>query len=85
MTAWSRPNDEVHTFPAFRMVTPARGAGLLPGILRADLLARRVITKARLTIDDLTRATRMWRINSLRGWTELDLGEFARTRLPSGP
>jgi para-aminobenzoate synthetase/4-amino-4-deoxychorismate lyase len=43
-------------------------AGLLPGVLRAELLAQGRIREARLTRDDLARATDLAFFNSLRGW-----------------
>jgi len=51
-----------------RALTPAATSGLLPGTLRAELLANRRISEAVLTIDDLYRADSVWGINSLRGW-----------------
>ena len=50
-------------------LTPAESSGLLPGTLRAELLANRRIREAVVTLDDLERADRIWTINSLRGWT----------------
>jgi para-aminobenzoate synthetase/4-amino-4-deoxychorismate lyase len=49
-------------------LTPAASSGLLPGTLRAELLANRRIREAVLTLDDLHRADKIWAINSLRGW-----------------
>ncbi len=51
-----------------RAMTPAATSGLLPGTLRAELLANRRISEAVLTVDDLSRADAIWCINSLRGW-----------------
>lgn len=48
--------------------TPPLTAGLLPGVLRAELLAQGCIKEARLTRDDLGRATELAFFNSLRGW-----------------
>jgi para-aminobenzoate synthetase/4-amino-4-deoxychorismate lyase len=56
-----------------RRVTPPIGCGLLPGVFRADLLAHGAIEERVLTADLLTRATRAWLVNSLRGWIEVDL------------
>jgi len=42
--------------------------GLLPGVLRAELLERGVIAEAVLTLADLRRADGLWLINSVRGW-----------------
>jgi para-aminobenzoate synthetase/4-amino-4-deoxychorismate lyase len=51
-------------------VTPAIDCGLLPGIFREMLLERGEIREAILRPEDLKRATRVWMINSLRGWVE---------------
>jgi len=48
--------------------TPPAAAGLLPGVLRAELLGQGRIREARLTLDDLTRASALAFFNSLRGW-----------------
>ncbi|HEX6199973.1 MAG TPA: aminotransferase class IV, partial [Thermoanaerobaculia bacterium] len=50
------------------LVTPPAAAGLLPGTLRAELLARGRIREATLRPDDLARAEGIYLINSLRGW-----------------
>ena len=51
--------------------TPPRSCGLLNGVLRAALLRRGTLTERVLTRDDLGRATRLWLINSVRGWVEV--------------
>lgn len=51
-----------------RRWTPPVGSGLLPGVFRATLLEAGVIHERALTRADLTRATRVWLINSLREW-----------------
>ncbi len=48
--------------------TPAESSGLLPGTLRAELLANRRIQEATVTMADLDRADSVWLINSVRGW-----------------
>ena len=50
------------------LVTPSSSSGLLPGVLRAELLVRGVVTERVLKRADLPRATRTWFINSVRGW-----------------
>ncbi len=50
------------------MWTPHAGAGLLPGVFRAELLASGQVRERVLTVADLERATAVWVINSLRGW-----------------
>jgi branched-subunit amino acid aminotransferase/4-amino-4-deoxychorismate lyase len=53
-----------------RRVTPPVSCGLLPGTMRADLLARGEIVEARVTVDELLSAPRFWLINSVRGWLD---------------
>ena len=49
-------------------LTPPLAAGLLPGVLRAELLAQGRIKEAPLTREDLARAEGLAFFNSLRGW-----------------
>jgi branched-subunit amino acid aminotransferase/4-amino-4-deoxychorismate lyase len=51
-----------------RRVTPPVVCGLLPGTLRAELLATGEICEARVTKEQLKVATRFWLVNSVRGW-----------------
>ena len=51
-----------------RWLTPHAAAGLLPGVMREQLLREGRIVEARLTRADLARATRVAFFNSLRGW-----------------
>jgi len=51
-----------------RRVTPPVACGLLPGTLRAELLATGEITEARVTKEQFKGATRFWLVNSVRGW-----------------
>jgi para-aminobenzoate synthetase/4-amino-4-deoxychorismate lyase len=51
-----------------RLVTPPVSSGLLAGTFRARLLARKRIVEAVVTLRDLPRASRLWLINSVRGW-----------------
>jgi len=53
------------------LVTPHHQSGLLPGTLREELLDRGQINERTLTIDDLHNATRVWTINSVRGWDQV--------------
>lgn len=48
--------------------TPPRTSGLLAGVLRGELLDAGTIRERVVTVDDLARCTRLWFINSLRGW-----------------
>lgn len=56
-----------------RWLTPPLAAGLLPGVLRAELLAQGRVQEARLTRDDLARASGLAFFNSLRGWLPAQL------------
>ncbi len=49
-------------------LTPPLAAGLLPGVLRGELLAQGRLREARLTREDLARADGLAFFNSLRGW-----------------
>lgn len=54
-------------------LTPKLSAGLLPGVMRAELIASGEITEHVLTLDDLARAQSTWFINSVRGWIPVTL------------
>jgi para-aminobenzoate synthetase/4-amino-4-deoxychorismate lyase len=54
-------------------LTPPVSAGLLPGVLRAELLAQGRLREARLTTGDLARAEGLAFLNSLRGWLAAEL------------
>ena len=49
-------------------VTPPIASGLLPGVFRAELLARGEIEERVVLVSDLPRASRLWLVNSLREW-----------------
>lgn len=53
------------------LLTPPASLGLLPGVLRADLIAQGKAVEAALTADDLTGG--FWLGNSLRGLVRADL------------
>jgi para-aminobenzoate synthetase/4-amino-4-deoxychorismate lyase len=55
-----------------RFWTPPLECGLLPGTLRAELLAERKIFERILRPADLAAAS-LWRINSVRGWDPIRL------------
>jgi para-aminobenzoate synthetase / 4-amino-4-deoxychorismate lyase len=55
--------------------TPPRDTGLLAGVFRGVLLERGDITERRLVVSDLSRATNIWLINSVREWVAVKLGE----------
>ena len=50
-------------------------SGLLPGTLRAELLARGVLLERSLYVADLNLATGIWLINSVRGWLPMQLAD----------
>ncbi len=58
------------------MVTPPLSCGLLPGVFRQRLLARRVVRERVLSPADVLRAERVWLVNSVRWWMAC---EVART------
>lgn len=51
-----------------RRVTPPVECGLLGGTFRAHLLARGDVVEERVRVDELRAASRVWLINSVRGW-----------------
>ncbi len=53
---------------ADRLVTPPLACGLLPGVLREELLEKGKILEKILYPEDLTHADEVWLINSVRGW-----------------
>jgi para-aminobenzoate synthetase/4-amino-4-deoxychorismate lyase len=61
-------------------VTPPLERGLLPGVMRAELLARGEVREAVLLRGDLERATGLWFLNSLRGLLVADLVARGRSR-----
>ena len=56
-----------------RRLTPPVSSGLLPGVLRAELLEAGEIEEAVLRREDLGRASRLALINSVRGWIDVEL------------
>jgi len=64
-----------------RRWTPPRHCGLLDGVLRRTLLDRGEIHERVLTADDLARATRIWRVSSLREWVEVTYEPASRLGL----
>lgn len=53
--------------------TPPLASGLLAGTFRAELLEQGVIQERIMMVADVARATRLWLINSVRGWVEVRL------------
>ncbi|MBI2733914.1 MAG: chorismate-binding protein [Aquabacterium sp.] len=56
-----------------RWYTPDLRAGLLPGVMRASLLAQGLLQERRLTLDDLAQAQGIALLNSVRGWLPVNL------------
>ncbi len=54
-----------------RMVTPPVSCGLLPGVFRGDLVARGEVQERVVRVTDLAQVTRLWLVNSLRGWIDV--------------
>jgi para-aminobenzoate synthetase/4-amino-4-deoxychorismate lyase len=52
------------------LLTPALDSGLLPGVLREELLEVGAVSEAVLTLNDLRAADTIWLVNSVRGWRE---------------
>jgi para-aminobenzoate synthetase / 4-amino-4-deoxychorismate lyase len=55
------------------LVTPPVACGLLPGTLRAELLARGRVRERVLVPADLHRAARVWLVSSVRGWRPVEV------------
>jgi len=60
------------------LVTPPLDSGLLPGTLRTSLLRRGCIRERVIRVQDLPRCTRLWLINSVRGWRRTILASPSR-------
>ena len=54
-------------------VTPHREAGLLAGVMRAELLARGEIRERPVRVAELGRARRVWLVNAVRGWVPVKI------------
>ncbi len=59
--------------PDGQCLTPASSSGLLPGILREELLENKKVTEATLTLTDLHSAEKICVGNSLRGLIRAEL------------
>lgn len=57
------------------LFTPPLADGLLPGVLRDELLDKGVIAERTLPVVDLKSVEAFWLINSLRGWRKASLAE----------
>lgn len=65
------------------LLTPSLSCGLLPGVLRGELLDNGTVREAILTLDDLHRADKLWLVNSVRGWRECSVEESNGTLIKS--
>ncbi len=59
--------------------TPPRDCGLLGGVFRAVLLREGRIREKVLTVDMLAEVSRLWRINSVRGWMPVKSARLSAT------
>ncbi len=59
---------------AGRLVTPPLSSGLLPGVMRGNLLKEGIVSERVLTPSDLAAAQEMWLINAVRGWRKCTYG-----------
>ena len=64
---------------AGRLITPPVACGLLPGVFRAHLLETGQICEEILTLKDLTQASRLFAVNSVRRWLPAVLKEAGST------
>ena len=62
--------------PDGRRLTPALSCGVLPGILREEMLEKNQVTDAVLSLTDLRDATEVYVGNSLRGLIRAELVEL---------
>ncbi|HUP89688.1 MAG TPA: aminodeoxychorismate synthase component I [Longimicrobiales bacterium] len=58
---------------AGELVTPPLSCGLLPGVMREELIEHGTVIEQTIPVDQLKSARRLWFINSLRGWIEVRL------------
>jgi para-aminobenzoate synthetase/4-amino-4-deoxychorismate lyase len=61
------------------LLTPALDCGLLPGVLRAELIDIGAVREAVLMREDLQAADTIWLVNSVRGWRECRIQQNPKT------
>jgi len=61
-----------------RLITPPIECGLLSGTFRSELLAQGKIVERVISIEMLRRAARVWLINSVRKWMDVELIDSER-------
>ena len=62
-----------------KMMTPKLGSGLLPGVMRQELLDRGEAIESALFASDLSKADEIWLVNSVRGMRRAVLVEGEST------
>ena len=56
-----------------QLCTPPVASGLLPGTFRAELVATGMVVERVILETDLAKTTRQWMVNSVRGWTPIEI------------
>lgn len=56
-----------------KLLTPPLRCGLLPGTFRQELLDRKEVAEAIISKEDLSRASEVWFVNSVRKWVKVNL------------
>jgi para-aminobenzoate synthetase/4-amino-4-deoxychorismate lyase len=64
-----------------KLCTPPVRCGLLPGTLRADLLARGALFERSITIEEMRRSPGVFLLNSVRGMYQVQLVEAPENRV----
>jgi len=77
-TEFTIGNLVVRAAPGAPLVTPPVDHGLLPGVLRAQLLAAGVLTVGAVTVEEAAGAEELWLVNAVRGWVPVRLQCNAR-------
>jgi para-aminobenzoate synthetase/4-amino-4-deoxychorismate lyase len=70
LTEFTRGNLVVEVGAA--MLTPPRTCGLLAGTFREEMLTQGKIVEQVVTLEMLKQANRIWFINSVHGWVEME-------------
>jgi len=55
------------------LLTPPLSCGLLPGVMRESLLRKKIIKEQTVTLNQLKQVDKIWYVNSVRGWVEVQL------------
>ena len=62
-----------------KLCTPPVSCGLLPGTFRAELVATGMVVEHVMVEADLAIAPRTWMVNSVRGWTPIEIEPESRS------